>query len=83
MSDEEREDVVVESHNRRKPGRKPLPPELPRVEVIHDLPESEKVCECGAPLSRIGEDVCEKLDIIPARYPGYPSYSIQIYLQEL
>jgi transposase len=64
---EEREDVVVDSHNRRKPGRKALPPELPRVEVIHDLLESEKVCECGASLSCIGEEVCEKLDIIPAR----------------
>ena len=58
--------IVVEKHARRKPGRKPLPKELPRVEVIHDLSESEKICACGAPLSRIGEEVCEKLDIIPA-----------------
>ena len=64
---EEREEVVVDKHNRRKPGRKPLPPQLPRVEVIHDLSDAEKVCECGATLSRIGEEVCEKLDIIPAR----------------
>lgn len=63
---EPRAEVVVDQHNRRKPGRKPLPPELPRVEVVHDLSEAEKVCECGASLSRIGEEVCEKLDIIPA-----------------
>jgi transposase len=60
------ETLVVEKHARRKPGRKPLPRELPRVEVLHDLAESEKICACGAPLSRIGEEVCEKLDIIPA-----------------
>jgi len=59
-------EVIIEKHSRRKPGRRPLPPELPRIEIIHDLSESEKVCECGAPLSRIGEEVCEKLDIIPA-----------------
>jgi transposase len=37
------------------------------VEVIHDLTEEEKVCACGAPLSRIGQDICEKLDYIPAK----------------
>jgi transposase len=59
--------VEIEPHSRRKPGRKPLPPELPRLEVIHDLPEEEKVCGCGCELSRIGEEVSEQLDIIPAR----------------
>jgi transposase len=47
-------------------GRKPLPEELPRVELVHDIDEADKQCGCGAPLSKIGEDVCEKLDIIPA-----------------
>ncbi|MDY0282008.1 MAG: IS66 family transposase [Salinivirgaceae bacterium] len=60
------ETLSVPAHTRRKPKRKPLPPELPRIEVIHDLDEGEKVCACGAPLCRIGEEVSEKLDIIPA-----------------
>ena len=59
--------IPVAPHLRRKAGRKPLPADLPRIEVIHDLPESEKQCACGTPLSRIGEEVCEKLDIIPAK----------------
>lgn len=59
--------IPVESHDRKKPGRKPLPPELPRVTIIHDLPEEEKTCGCGCALSRIGEEVSEQLDIIPAR----------------
>lgn len=56
----------VKGHKRSRSGRKPLPAELPRVEQIHDIPEEEKVCSCGAELSCIGEEVSEKLDIIPA-----------------
>jgi len=58
--------VEVPAHSRKKPGRKPLPENLPRVEVVHDISEEEKVCGCGAALERIGEEVSEKLDIIPA-----------------
>lgn len=59
--------IVVAEHQRAKRGRKPLPDNLPRVEVVHDLAEEEKVCACGALLSRIGQDSCEKLDYIPAK----------------
>ena len=59
--------VTVPEHTRQRPKRKPLPEGLPRIEVLHDIEESEKVCACGAERSRIGEDVCEKLDIIPAK----------------
>ena len=60
-------EIKIAAHTRRKTGRKPLPKELPRVEVIHDLAEAEKRCGCGSHMSRIGEEVCEKLDIIPAK----------------
>lgn len=59
--------LVVPAHNRRKPGRKPLPAELPRVDIIHDIDEAEKVCACGEKLKRIGEEVSEKLDYVPAK----------------
>jgi transposase len=59
--------VTVDGHTRKKPGRRPLPEELPRVEVLHDLKDEEKVCACGCELSRIGEEVTEQLDIVPAR----------------
>lgn len=62
----EEEVVEVPAHSRQKSGRKKLPAELPRIDVVHDIAEEEKVCECGAHLSKIGEDVAEKLDIIPA-----------------
>jgi transposase len=60
-------EIKIAAHTRRKTGRKPLPKELPRVEVIHDLAEAEKRCGCGSHMSRIGEEICEKLDIIPAK----------------
>lgn len=59
--------IVIPEHARKKRGRKPLPADLPRVDVIHDLPEAEKHCDCGAVLSCIGQDVSEKLDYVPAR----------------
>ena len=59
--------IIIAAHSRKKKGRKPLPKDLPRIDIIHDLDEDEKQCACGTRLSRIGEDVCEKLDYLPAR----------------
>ena len=53
---------------KKKPGRKPLPPSLPRVDVVHDLPEAERVCDLdGSTLVEIDRDFSEQLDIIPAK----------------
>ncbi|HKJ63929.1 MAG TPA: IS66 family transposase [Desulfopila sp.] len=60
-------EVHVPAYERKKRGRRPLPEELPRVEKIHDINEENKVCGCGCQLSRIGEEVSEQLDVIPAR----------------
>jgi len=51
----------------RKPGRKALPAELPRVEIVHDLLEEQRYCAEGHALKVIGEEVSERLDIIPAK----------------
>jgi len=61
------ETIEVSPHQRRKRGRRPLPASLPREEVVHDIPEEEKVCSCGAPLVRIGEDTSEQLGFVPAK----------------
>ena len=45
--------------------RSPLPVELPRVEIVHDVPEAERTCPCGTPMVEIGQDVSEQLDIVP------------------
>ena len=62
---EEGETIEVKSHKRKKCGRKPLDPNLPREEETIDIPESEKICACGANLTKIGEEKSEKLHIIP------------------
>lgn len=45
--------------------RSPLPPELERVEIIHDVPESERTCDCGTPMVVINRVISEQLDIVP------------------
>ena len=48
--------IPVRGHRRRLQGvRKPLPANLPRVVVVHDIPEEQKVCGCGARLVKIDE----------------------------
>ena len=62
------DEILVPAHTRKKRGRKPLPDNLPRVDVLHYLPESERHCDHdGRLLSEIGEVISEQLDIIPAK----------------
>jgi len=64
----EEDAITVPEHTRRKRGRKKLPESLPRVEVIHELADDERVCpHDGKPLTEIGEVTSEQLDIIPAK----------------
>ena len=59
-------DIQVAPHSRKKRGRKPLDPYLPREIVRHELPESERVCaHDGSQLVEIGAEISEQLDIIP------------------
>ena len=60
--------VAIAAHERKKRGRQKLPASLPRIEVIHDLSEAEKICPTdGATLERIGQQTCEQLEVIPAQ----------------
>ena len=65
--EESGEEEEVSGYRRKRRGRKPLPEDLPRVEVVHDIAEEEKVCGCGCRLVRIGEETSEQLDVVPAR----------------
>jgi transposase len=54
------EAVEVAGHSRKKRGRKPLDPHLPREIVRHELPEAERVCaHDGARLVEIGAEISE------------------------
>ena len=74
---EEPETVEVKGHTRRK-RNKALSDDLPVVEEIIDIPESEKLCKCGCKLQEIGRETSDHLEYFPARkviiryvYPKY------------
>ncbi|MBB3230953.1 IS66 family transposase [Halomonas stenophila] len=53
---------------RTRGGRVALPSELPRVDVVHELPEDSRHCaEDGTALKVIGEEISEELHVVPAR----------------
>lgn len=64
---EEQETVTIEKHSRKKRGRKPLPADLPRIDVVHELRDEERQCNCGCLKDHIGQEVSEQLDYIPAK----------------
>ncbi len=47
------EEITIPLHKRKKPGRKPLPADLPRIRESHDLSEDQKICPCGYQLRKI------------------------------
>lgn len=65
------QETQVISYTRKKGhgGRKPLPEDLPREDVIVELPEDQRFCpHDGHPLHVIGEEVSEKLKVVPAQF---------------
>jgi transposase len=71
--------TVVKQYTRKKAGRKPIPAHIPRKEILHDLSEEEKRCECcGKDRPKIGVETTEELEYVPAQifvqkhiYPKY------------
>ena len=48
-------------------GRRPLPADLPRERIVHELSAEERTCPCcDQPMEPIGEEISEKLDYVPA-----------------
>jgi len=67
----------VESKPKRRKngggGRNPLPPDLPRVECLIDIPEEERHCvECGQSFTCIGEERAEQLHFKPMELYAVP-----------
>lgn len=59
-------DGAHSSRPKTQPRRKPLPDHLRRVDHHHE--PRDTTCVCGQPMSRVGEDVSERLDVIPAEF---------------
>jgi transposase len=54
---------------RRQPKRQALPEHLPRVDHHHEPADTRcPTPECGQPMQRVGEDISERLDIVPAQF---------------
>jgi transposase len=63
---EESTTAEIRTVGRRKPARRPLPDHLPRVRVVEPSPSA---CPCcGGELRKLGEDVTETLERVPARW---------------
>src|SRR6478609_8281402 len=63
---DDEDSTPVAGHQRKKRGRKPLDPALPRDIVRHELPESDRVCaHDGHALVEIGAEISEQIDVIP------------------
>lgn len=60
---------TTDNEPRRQPKREALPPHLPRVDTRIE-PENTHCPspECGQPMVRVGEDISERLDIVPAQF---------------
>jgi len=59
--------ITVPEHQRKKTGRTKIPDHLTRIEVVYDLDDADKFCDHdGHALHKIGEEVLEQLEIIPA-----------------
>lgn len=58
-------DEEVVAPTKRHGKRKPLSADLPRIEVIHELPEHELACACDCRKHVISEETSEQLDIVP------------------
>jgi transposase len=61
-----RANVEVRSFTRRRPARRPLPAHLPRERIVYPAPSA---CPCcGGVLRKLGEDVTETLEHVPAQW---------------
>ncbi len=58
--------AVIRARDAAKPYRQPLPDHLPREDIVH---APACVCpDCGGAMRRVGDDVTEQLDYVPASF---------------
>jgi transposase len=62
---ETKDTVTVAAHTKKKPGRKAIDPALPRFERVIEISDEDTMCACGHQLVRIGEEVTERVQVIP------------------
>lgn len=63
---EEETEKISYTRKKKRGGRKPFSDSIPRRDVVININEEDKECNCGHPLVKIGEEVSEQLNVIPA-----------------
>ena len=64
----------------RNANRGSLPKHLPRIEEV--IEPDTQICVCGGGLHCIGEDVSERLDVIPAQFRVIRCPAAHVYMNE-
>ena len=60
--------IDIPAHKRSQRRARRLPDSLQRVDVVYDLSDDEKHCDCGKELNHIGHETLEQLSVVPAQY---------------
>jgi transposase len=56
------------TYDRKKPGRKPIPKNLPMERIEYRLPEEEQICTaCGCHLHEMSEELRHEVKLVPAQ----------------
>ena len=58
--------VNTQEVTQKSKARKPINLNFPRIDVVHDLRDDQKMCVCGCTLTAFGADVTEQLQVVPA-----------------
>ena len=66
VQDEIKQPSAIPSLPKRQAVRQALPASLPRIEHHHEIDATH--CACGQAFKRIGEEVSEQLDCVPAQF---------------
>jgi transposase len=62
------EAIQTITYERKKPGRKPIPKDLPIERIEYRLPEDQQKCEiCGGALHEMSEELRHEVKLVPAQ----------------
>lgn len=68
LDEDDSSENAITCYTRKQPKRQPLPKDLPRQVIVHDIDDVDKVCgDCGEALHCMGEKTSEQLEFIPAQ----------------
>ncbi len=61
-------EIITYTRKKRSVGRKFDVSKFPKEQKIYDLAENEKICGCGSPLEKAGEDKSFQVDHVPETF---------------